>query len=269
MLHGRRKHLQQITQAEAEGQSFWTVDFDKRARARMASVVAELGDGAIALIGNRVSALMRKELGVFIRTNILVAFVEEDKDHLPSLTEALIAVRELAGSVADRLEREINDILNEHRISYELINGQMVEFESKELHQAVVAPVLRLLSGLPGWDNVEMTYQDALREVSQNAPGDAITDAGTALQEALTLLGCDGNSLGPLVRSAKSKGLLAPHDSTLTEGIEKIAHWVAADRSESGDSHKASTGITRDDAWFTVHVVGALILRLAGGRRTG
>ena len=45
-------------------------------------------------------------------------------------------------------------------------------------------------------------------------------------------------------------------------------HWVSADRSEMGDSHKAETTLTRDDAWLTVHVVGALILRLAseGGR---
>lgn len=274
MLYGRRKRLRELEQAEARGENFWTTEFDYRACVRIASLIGDLGDGAVAIISHKVVKMMLKEEGVQVNKDLLGVLRLSESDYLPSIIEAiLIAVRQLTGphafraDVAGRLEREINEVLNEHRISYEIVNGQMVEFESKELHQAVVAPVLRLLSGRPGWDKVEMTYQDALREISQNAPADAITDAGTALQEALTVLGCEGNSLGPLVKSAKSKGLLAPHDSTLTDGIEKIAHWVAADRSESGDSHKASTGITRDDAWFTVHVAGALILRLAAGPR--
>jgi hypothetical protein len=274
MLYGRRKRLRELEQAEARGESFWTTDFDDRARVRIATLIADLGDGGVVSISNKVVKMMLKEEGVQISKNLLTVFTSGEDDYLPSIIEAsLIAVRQLTSpygfrpDVAGRLEREINEVLNEHRISYEIVNGQMVEFESKELHQEVVEPILRLLSGRPGWDKVEKTYQDALREISRNAPADAITDAGTAVQEALTLLGCEGNSLGPLVKSAKSKGLLAPHDSRLTDGIEKIAHWVAADRSESGDSHKASAGITRDDAWFTVHVVGALILRLAAGPR--
>jgi hypothetical protein len=41
-------------------------------------------------------------------------------------------------------------------------------------------------------------------------------------------------------------------------------HWVAADRSQSGESHHASDA-TRDDAWLIVHIVGAFIVRLAAG----
>ncbi len=66
---------------------------------------------------------------------------------------------------------------------------------------------------------------------------------------------------------ARKKGVLAPHDATLAAGIEKIIDWVCADRSETGDAHNAKPA-TRDDAWFAVHVVGALILRPAGGTRT-
>jgi hypothetical protein len=274
MLYGRRKRLRELEQAEARGESFWTTDFDDRARLRIASLIGDFGAGAVAAISNRVVEMMLREEGVRVNKGLLMGGTLGETEHLPSIIEAsLIAVRELTGShafasdVPGRLERGINEVLNEHRISYEIVNGQMVEFQSKELHQEVVEPTLRLLSGRPGWDGVEGAYQAALREISEGNPADAITDAGTALQEAFTLLGCQGNSLGPLIKSAKSKGLLAPHDSALTDGIEKIARWVAADRSESGDSHKASTEITRDDAWFTVHVVGALILRLAAGPR--
>jgi hypothetical protein len=44
--------------------------------------------------------------------------------------------------------------------------------------------------------------------------------------------------------------------------VEKILHWVSADRSEKGDAHEVSTA-TVDDAWFIVHIVGAVILRLS------
>lgn len=39
--------------------------------------------------------------------------------------------------------------------------------------------------------------------------------------------------------------------------------WVSADRNAKGDSHKADKA-AKDDAWFIVHVVGALIVRLVG-----
>lgn len=222
------------------------------------------------MIGEKVFHLVLSEEGIVLDKNLLLNIKDADDSHLPSLIEAtFIALRELrSGSHPVSFERDINEIMSEHRISYELVNGQMVAFQSKELHQEVVEPTLRLLPGRPDWEKVEAAYLAALREISGGNPADAITDAGTALQEALTLLGCQGNALGSLIKSAKSKGLLAPHDSQLTDGIEKIANWVSADRSESGDSHKASTGVTRDDAWFTVHVVGALILRLAGGPRS-
>ena len=114
---------------------------------------------------------------------------------------------------------------------------------------------------------MERAYQDALRELAGGDPADAITDAGTALQEALTVAGAKGNALGPLLKSARQLGLLRAHDAALEEGIVKLVDWVSADRSTLGDAHKASQA-RREDAWLTVHVVGALILRLAGGKRS-
>lgn len=185
---------------------------------------------------------------------------------MPSVIEAVVIVMR-GNYIEEPVFEVINGILSEERIGYELINDQMVGFESKELHQEVVAPTLRLLSGLAGWDKVESAYQDALKEISGGNAPDAITDAGTALQEALTVLDCKGNALGPLVTSARKKGLLGPHDSKLTDGLEKILDWVSADRSTLGDGHKGGGVATQEDAWFTVHVVGGLILRLAGRPR--
>lgn len=93
-----------------------------------------------------------------------------------------------------------------------------------------------------------------MEELSKDSAADAIT----ALQEAPTAL-----------KSARAKGLLAPHDTPLLEAIERALHWVSADRSALGDSHAAATRATVDDAWLTVHVVGAIILRLtASGPRS-
>lgn len=78
----------------------------------------------------------------------------------------------------------------------------------------------------------------------------------------LQALGCSGHSLGPLIKSARDKGLLAKHDTPMLDAVTRILDWVSADRSESGDSHEVS-GANIDDAWFIVHIVGAIILRLS------
>lgn len=115
---------------------------------------------------------------------------------------------------------------------------------------------------------MEKAYRAALEEIHNGKPDDAITDAGTALQETLELLGCEGNSLGPLIKSARNRGLLGPHDTPLLESLVSVMNWVSADRSTKGDAHNTDD-VSRDDAWLTVHVVGAVILRLLrGGARS-
>lgn len=142
----------------------------------------------------------------------------------------------------------------------------MSEFEPKELQEGVVAPSLRLLSRRPQWHEVEDADQKALREIGED-PRDAIADAGTAFQSALKILGCTGNAPGPLIADAKRIGILAANDPRLADGIERILQWVAADRSTMDDAHNARPA-TLGDAWLTLHVVGALILRLASGPRS-
>lgn len=84
---------------------------------------------------------------------------------------------------SDVFDKLVNRTLNEDRISYELVNSQMVEFSSKELHEQVVVPALKLLAGRPNLANVEESYQAALLEISKNESSNAITDAGTAFKK--------------------------------------------------------------------------------------
>src|SRR5438094_3188889 len=100
----------------------------------------------------------------------------------------------------------------------------MILFETKELHAAIMEPALTLLRDKK-FSSAETAYRHALEEVTMGKAGDAITDAGTALQEMLVVLGCDGHSLGPLIKSARTKGFLGPHDARLTGAIEETMEW--------------------------------------------
>jgi uncharacterized protein YehS (DUF1456 family) len=186
-------------------------------------------------------------------------------DMFPTVVEALI----LALHANDRYHRglvpkftqAVNVILGQERVGWEVIEGEMVEIHSKELHTEVVEPALQLLHR-PEFAGAEAAYRSALEETAQGNAADAITDAGTALQETLTTIGCEGNQLGDLIRSARKKGVLAPHDEPMAKAIDAVLNWVAADRSQMGDSHHASEARS-EDAWLIVHVVGALIVRFA------
>jgi len=158
---------------------------------------------------------------------------------------------------------QVNQVLEAHIVAFYLHdNSRLVEVESHEMHDAVVAPTLYLLHSQPRFAAAETAYQNALAEIRRRDPGDAVTDAATALQEALTALGCTGGALGDLLKSAKNKGLVKGNDTPLTEAIGKTVDWVAAKRNQ-GEAHKGDPDINMSDAWMMVHVVGALIIRLA------
>jgi hypothetical protein len=271
-LYEERMRLERLSAAEAAGETFFTLGFDDSARAKIEYAVVDMGnwqsvmgkaqERALRSLGCRF--LSRSGFNAFV--DFKVALADGSHELMPTLVEALhVAYVDLTDSRfwgdgvnrAQKFEDRANEILLAHRISFELINGLMIERESQDLHVEIVAPVLRLLSGRPEWDSVEASYQKALKEISDGHPDDAVTDAATALQDTLTLLGCEGNALGPLIADARKKGLIAGHDAP-------VFNWVSADRSQTGDGHHKSNANTQD-AWLAVHVVGALVLRLVTG----
>lgn len=279
MLHNRRKRLEALAAEEAAGATFWTNEFEAAARRKIVLFARKLAEGTYegGVFLERARELILHDEGVFYLhdghgyapDDMLNYILRAPDEMMPTVIEALAAafrdrrLQQQAGAwqAADAFDTVLEVILREHRIQFELIDGRMVEFSSRELHVNVIAPVLSLLGGDKKWASTEKAFQDALEELSNGKPGDAITDAGTALQEALTALGCTGNALGPLIKSARSIGMLASHDAPMLEAVEKVMHWVSADRSEKGDAH-SSASPTIDDAWFAAHIVGAVILRL-------
>jgi hypothetical protein len=278
-LHFQRKRAADQAAREAAGESLWTAKFDEPVRVRILhtfkdSVSTHLPyELAHGMLLRRAGLLYLVKEGLDPGTDLLNYLLQCSDDMVPSVIEVMSHVCN-DGSIRQRtsnwdsnvFDPLVNAILREHRISYELVNSEMIEFSSKEMHQEVVIPLLQLLAGRQDLAKVESAYQEALKEISKGAPSNAITDAGTALQEMLQALGCTGNSLGPLIKSARESGFLAPHDSPMLGAVVKILDWVSADRSERGDAHGVSDA-SIDDAWFTVHIVGAAIIRLSKATR--
>lgn len=277
-LFNQRKRQEEIQAAEAAGESLWTPEFDSHARVGIWQAFVDAVQGNNQALIHAVNAAH----GLLIRDEhvhrLAVAYGQPGEDlskflherasdrQVASVVEALaLGLGQMSPNFVARYERRINDLLQSERIAYELVNSEIVELSSQELHTEVVAPALRLLSGRAGWQNVERAYQQALRELADGRVDNAITDAGSALQESLSCAGAQGRSLGPLISDARKRGILGPHDSALTTAIEGIMDWVSADRSQRGDGHRGASPASREDAWLTVHVVGALILRLASG----
>ena len=201
--------------------------------------------------------------GTLTPDELLERFRDATDEVIPAILEASIRVANRANT--PDLGHRVKQVLETERIAYRLIDAKLVPFDSSELQQSVVEPALRLLAGRPGLDEIERLYQDALREVGSN-PVSAIMDASRALQATLTTIGYQGNSMSDQLRHAVGRGALVRHSAKFGDAIDAIAHWVNADRSDTGDTPNLAKATT-EDAWFVVHVVGALIVRLAEGPR--
>jgi hypothetical protein len=262
--------LASLAEAEAAGESFWTDTVPLVARQRLVQAWKDsVGSNhyAESEAGLHVQNAVRRSVGT-AENSVEAGLLSESVETVLTYVEAVpyglsMTVRSYSRSVTTRLwPVRVAEIFNSHRVAFRFIQGEIVPLSSDELHVEVVEPTLRLLHGRRDLDKAHEAYLKALKEISNGDAPDAITDAGTALQETLTALGCQGNQLGDLLKDAKRRGILGAHDQKLIAGIESVGAWAAAERSQSGDSHKSSDAELAD-AWLMVHVVGALIVRLA------
>lgn len=262
MLPSERKRRAQRDAAEASGQDLWTEELPNPARVKIRAFlrgVAEQRSDFTHSVNLTLEFAAGRSVPYFHLDNLLGADNDFALDVVGAAAFVISDDARLRRDYGESFESFVNRILEDYRVAYRLVDGELFPVESDELHQHVVAPALRLLVG-EQFARANGAYMDAIKEVPTD-PSNAITDAGTALQETLTALGCEGNSLGPLIKSAKKQSLLAGHDKTLTSAIEDFHHWASADRSEKGDGHKVSDA-SRSDAWLMIHIVGALIIRL-------
>lgn len=267
MLFSEGKRDREIAEREAAGENLWTEDIGAPVRVRLIEVVRAFDDPLWRThrvdLAEQVSGQVRRKLGFQIPEDVQSALAVEDPVAILNwLGAAHDVIRQVIGERgAHQFASLVNHVFRQERVGFKFVDGSLVEFASDELSVGVVEPAVRLLVDRR-FEAAHGAYMNALREIAAGEPADAITDAGTALQETLSALGCHGNSLGRQAADARKRGLLAGHDQAMTDAIHKFIDWASADRSESGDGHKhADTALA--DAWLMVHVVGALIVRLA------
>ena len=274
MLPSERRLRDETASREAAGESLWTHEFDLPVRVRLSelwritatsvsskhgkSLGSQVGRLLRARVGREVDGIdyqdLRRELGTDLMIDVLAAGAEA------------LTIFGLQG-VAEDYQKTVNMVLNQHRVAYKFVEGELVSFESDQLMQEVVEPSLRLLVG-DKFKAAHHAYMDALKEISNGKPDDAITDAGRALQQTLMALGCEGDVLSQLIADAKSKDLFRSHDQQLHEALILVMRWAASERNKLGDAHEGGDSALAD-AWLIVHVVGALIVRLADPKKRG
>lgn len=271
-LYSTRKKQRELAEREAQGESFWTETFNEAFRNKIFHYILRLD--YMQLICETAHSVLVQELGVLSLNqaapekdlgspvdDVLHYLLTCSDEELPDVLEAFnLALRSFSRNWDYQVF--VKEKLMEHRIAFNFVDGQMVEKKSQELHVAVVEPALTLLASRPEFRDVERAYQDALGELSDQKPADALTDAGTALQAMLTQLGCTRKTLGEQIKEAKDKGLFAGHDTPLLNSITGLLQWVAGERNQRSDAHNV-VDVPLSEGWLMVHVVGAIIVMLA------
>lgn len=266
-----------MSEREASGESLWTPRFSLNVRNAVLFAALDASQQAwervrIQAHGQLARAYGQTSLtGVRNATDDLTNWASTCDDELfPDVIESFdLALAQpyydeygIISLPTDRtyFRTRVRELLREYRVAFDFVDGHVRAFESNELFAGVVTPALTLLAGVREFDAAETAYQNALRELAEGHPADAITDATTALSEALKALGCTDNSLAAQARTAQARGLLTPYD-------QKLFDWAQADRYNLGDAHQGATSATPADAWLVVHIVGAIIVRLSEGLR--
>lgn len=283
MLYSERKRIKELEAREATGQSIWSNVAETALRTKIKwlgesyGYVANDYDSSFGTkkIFEAAHAIVSRSIGrehLYSPTysadqNFAEYIFKCSDENFPNVIEALArAIKYFGTEHANyknsykKFTKEVNEELASYRLSYSLENCEVIDFESREIHNEIVVPVLRLLT-TPGWEKVESAYQDSLKELSSGNSGDAITDATTALQEGLRQLGCKGTDFAKLLASAE-KTILKSYDAKYVAAIRSLVDWSSAYRSNKGDSHKV-VNVDREDAWFVIHTVGILLLRLS------
>ena len=115
------------------------------------------------------------------------------------------------------------------------------------------------------WPDVQRHLDAAARELTDGHPADAATDIGTALQAALELAGCSGQTLGDQLKVARRAGLFAREHTKLGTALEDLGDWVAGVRNQLSDAHHGDEA-TEAEARLALAVVRGVAVYLLSVR---
>ena len=281
---GLRKHRRHLTELEVTGQSLWTERLTSAVRVQFTHIIKNFAgryylNDRMPYVVQEVSfqfGFINLSQAFDLRTSsplmeVLNAILLEDckEDVVFSLLEAVwdIVPDYQGGHVAnprDLYSNELGVVLEDGRISYDFVEGNIIPRGEQEMHVEVVVPAITLLSGRSGLEDAERNYMDALTSIREKRYDDAVTNGASAVEATLRTLGCGDAQTALAKRGAVAieRNLLAPHDKGLLG-------WITATRGSEGDAHGQGSHTTRADAWLVVHVAGALILRVVDGSSRG
>ncbi|WP_279366229.1 hypothetical protein [Microbacterium testaceum] len=155
----------------------------------------------------------------------------------------------------------VNYILLGARVEWTFEDGLFTQRGNSVLHADVVKPASVLLDSDARFQRASAAFQTAINRLSENHPGAAITDAGTAVQEFFRALGVNGNSLSDQLNAAQKASIITGYDRAV---LQPFSDWLNADRSTRGNAHHHNEGdVTKADAWLAIHVACALMVRLS------
>ncbi|WP_420609167.1 hypothetical protein [Candidatus Poriferisodalis sp.] len=277
---------------EAAGESLWTEQLDLKTRTKLAARVRDqlwddIHEGGVRTLLSAITQDVSDAAGVVSRAGeVPELFGRQDVDDFVASIrdpgqDLLVIFGLIEGvwrwqAVIDEefIERRsrarqhfqdrINEILEDHRIGFVFAGGNFLPRSGSIADREILVPAFEYLTGDQRFADAENTYREALTAIQHRQPDEAITKACTALQSVLAALDCGNGSdrLSKQIAVAIDKGLLAKHDKPL-EG------WLTADRGNFGSAHPSDSSAERPDAWLTVHVIGAIVLRLSRGGARG
>lgn len=227
---------------------------------------------------NRITDHLREEYGwpcLAIQTDEngadLASFILDraTTPQVMDVIDAVIMVFRMEGARPDLLDCAVDGLtrfadtvsrrMRQHKLAYDLVELQVVEKQSEELHQAVVAPALTLLHGRSQFADAERQYRDALGELADDNWADAVTDASAAVENLLrAILGFRQGTLADLLGQARNRGLFGDAQSGRIKKVVTGFTALADLRNEESDAHGNRTD--PETAWLAVHWAGALIV---------
>lgn len=146
----------------------------------------------------------------------------------------------------------LNDLLRAERYDHKIVDGQMVPFSETLSYQGLEATFTIHLRN-PDFAPVRDKLIEALHEYAQNKYANAMTDAGYAIQQYLTLKGFPGHTIGAQVIDAVAAGFITKED-------KKLWDWLREMRNDDDDAHPGSPP-SKELAWSYLEILGSVFER--------
>jgi hypothetical protein len=223
------------------------------------NLIEEYGRGRLSR--NRDSIGQEKDLEQFVLRDASTEQLMDVVDAVPAAVEGTFGGTGVTYVKITEFRDTISHRLREHKLSFDIVEGVVVEKDAEELHHKVVSPALTLLHGRPRFALAEKQYQDALNEATSGNWAKAVTAAYAAVEIALReILDMPDGYGTALLDQGRRRGLFGERDHQWVQRFVDGLKALPDLRNQRGDAHGRDAD--RAAAWLAVHWAGALVVYL-------